>query len=112
MAGRRRHRRRKSDRKIEAQSAIRILSDTLENGLVDNVKIADSAARQILAIGKKHGVRPKSGIKRMICRKCKKSLSPGTNSRVRISSKRLIITCSECGGMTRQGPDFGGSDDE
>jgi RNase P subunit RPR2 len=112
MAGRRRSRRRKSDRKNEAEAAIRNLSDALEGSIGESIQIADSAARQILSIGKKHGVRPDSGIKRNICRTCKKSLSHGNNSRVRISSKRLIITCLECGRVARQGPDFGGQDNE
>jgi len=112
MAGRRRSRRRKSDRKKDAESAIRHLSDTMGSNLSEHVRIADSAARQIIAIGKKHGIRPASEIKRKICRSCKKSLSPGVNSRVRISSKKIIITCLECGRMMRQGPDFGGSDNE
>ena len=112
MAGRRRSRRRKSDRKKDAESAIRHLSDTLESNLIRHVRIADSAARQIIAIGKKHGIRPASEIKRKICRSCKKSLSPGVNSRVRISSKKIIITCLECGRMMRQGPDCGGTYNE
>ena len=112
MAGRRRSRRRKSDRKKDAESAIRHLSDTLESNLIRLVRIADSAARQIIAIGKKHGIRPASEIKRKSCRSCKKSLSPGVNSRVRISSKKIIITCLECGRMMRQGPDFGGTYNE
>jgi len=112
MAGRRRSRRRKSDRKKDAEDAIRNLSDALEGSLGQSIQIADSAARQILAIGKKHGVRPASEIRRKICRSCKKSLSPGVNSRVRISSKMLIITCLECGRMMRQGPGFGGQDNE
>ena len=96
----------------DAESAIRYLSQSLESNLGEYVQIADSAARQIIAIGKKHGVRPASEIRRRICRSCKKSLSPGVNSRVRISSKMLVITCLECGRMMRQGPDFGGSDNE
>ena len=109
MVGRgRRSRRRKSDRKKDAESAIRHLSVVLEKNLGGHVQIADSAARQIISIGKKHGVRPASEIKRMICRNCKKSLSPGLNSRIRLSSKKLIITCLECGRKTTQGPDFGG----
>ena len=113
MAGRgRRSRRRKSERMNDAESAIRHLSDALEGNLGGHVQIADSAARQIIAIGKKHGVRPASEIRRRICRSCKKSLSPGVNSRVRISSKILIITCLECGRTMRQGPSFGGQDIE
>ena len=113
MAGRgRRSRRRRSDRMNDAESAIKHLSHVLRGKLGGHAQIADSAARQIIAIGKKHGVRPASEIKRKICRSCKKSLSPGVNSRVRISSKMLVIKCLECGRMMRQGPDFGGSDNE
>ena len=113
MAGRgRRSRRRRSDRMNDAESAIKHLSHVLRGKLGGHAQIADSAARQIIAIGKKHGVRPASEIKRKICRSCKKSLSPGVNSRVRISSKMLVITWLECGRMMRQGPDFGGSDNE
>tara|TARA_Y100000741_G_scaffold327829_1_gene280669 strand:- start:163 stop:516 length:354 start_codon:yes stop_codon:yes gene_type:complete len=113
MVGRgRRSRRRRSERMNDAESAIRYLSQSLESNLGEYVQIADSAARQIIAIGKKHGVRPASEIRRRICRSCKKSLSPGVNSRVRISSKMLIITCLECGRTMRQGPGFGGQDIE
>ena len=113
MAGRgRRSRRRRSDRMNDAESAIKHLSHVLGDNLGGHAQIADSAARQIIAIGKKHGVRPAPEIKRKICRSCKKSLSPGVNSRVRISSKMLVITCLECGRMMRQGPDFGGTYNE
>ena len=108
----RRSRRRRSDRMNVAESAIKHLSHVLGGNLGGHAQITDSAARQIIAMGKKHGVRPDSGIKRKICRSCKKSLSPGVNSRVRISSKMLVITCLGCGRMMRQGPDFGGSDNE
>ena len=104
----RRSRRRKPDRKDEAETAIRNLSEALEGSIGERVDLANRAARQILAIGKKHGVRPASEIRRKICRSCKKSLSPGISSRVRISSKKLITTCLECGRLTRQDLDSGG----
>jgi len=109
MAGRgRRSRRRKADRKNEANNAIRHLSTVLETSLGEGIPIADNAARQILAVGKKHGVRPSSEVNRKICRSCKQSMFPGLTSRVRITSKTLIITCLRCGRKTRQGPDFVG----
>tara|TARA_B100001094_G_C18084437_1_gene746982 strand:- start:204 stop:545 length:342 start_codon:yes stop_codon:yes gene_type:complete len=109
MAGRgRRSRKRTSDRRRDAEEAIRNLSSSLNNRHGGRTQVADNAARQILAIGKKHGVRPGSEIKRKICRSCKISLTPGINSRVRVSSKKLIITCLECGRMERHGPNFGG----
>jgi ribonuclease P protein subunit RPR2 len=101
-------RRRKSERKNFAERAIIHLSTVLEKNLGQKEMIADNASRQILALSKKHGVRPNSGIRRNICRSCKQSLAPGITSRVRISSRTLIITCLRCGSKSRQGPDFGG----
>ena len=108
VAGRRRSGFKKSNRKKIAASAILHLSSVLESSNLQSSKVYDSAARQILGISKKHGVRPSSEIKRKICRSCKISLTPGINSRVRVSSKKLIITCLECGRMERHGPNFGG----
>ena len=63
MVGRgRRSRRRRSERMNDAESAIRHLSQSFESNLGEYVQIADSAARQIIAIGKEHGVRPASKI--------------------------------------------------
>ena len=107
-SGKRRISARKKDRKRRVENAIEQLSSVIDTLPKQSMKVQHSAARQIIAIGKKHGVRPNSHVKRQICRSCKKSLSPGINSRVRISSKKLIITCLECGRMIRQGPDFGG----
>lgn len=44
-----------------------------------------------------------SGLKRRFCSSCKSYLVPGKNSRVRTSSsqKALIVTCKECGHVTR-----------
>jgi len=108
MAGGRRRSARKTDRKKGAEKAIMHLSSVIESNTAQSKKLRDSAARQILSIGKKHGVRPKKGVKVMICRTCKKSMIPGTSSRVRISSKKIICTCLRCDRVTRQGPDFGG----
>ena len=107
MTGRgRRSGRRKADRKNEAENAVTYLSAVLETSLLEGIPNADNAARQILAIGKKHGVRPSSEVKRKICRRCKQSMFPSLTSRVRITSKTLISTCLRCGKKTRQGPDF------
>lgn len=113
MSGRgRRSSKRKSDRKKEANEAIIHLSTVLESNLGDGPQMADIAASQILAVAKKHGVRPSHGAKRKICRSCKRSMMPGLTSRVRINSKVLITTCLRCGGKYRQGPDFGGLNNE
>jgi ribonuclease P protein subunit RPR2 len=39
-----------------------------------------------------------------ICKHCKKFILPGTNSRVRIQTRRephVVVTCLHCGGKTR-----------
>ncbi|HJM24525.1 MAG TPA: ribonuclease P Rpr2/Rpp21/SNM1 subunit [Candidatus Thalassarchaeaceae archaeon] len=113
MVGRaRRSTRRNSERKLVAERAITHLSSVLESSLGEDDQIADNAARQILSLGKKHGIRPNPRVKRKICRTCKQSMFPGLTSRVRISSKMLVTTCLRCGRKNRQGPDFGGSHDD
>ena len=47
-------RRRRSDRMNLAESAIKHLSHVLGGNLGGHAQIADSAARQIIAMGKKH----------------------------------------------------------
>ena len=98
---------RRTDRRTGAIRALESLSQAFEDGLKNNPEISDNAARQILSVGKKHGARPDSRISRMICRKCKQSMIPGSTSRVRISSKTITTTCLRCGRVTREGPDFG-----
>ncbi len=103
----RKSRRRRTDRRESSKIAVEFLSGAFESGLNSNSDISDNAARQILSVGKKHGARPESRISRMICRTCRKSMVPGTTSRVRISSKTIRTTCLRCGRISRFGPNFG-----
>jgi ribonuclease P protein subunit RPR2 len=41
------------------------------------------------------------GHRKQFCRECSSYLLPGRNCRVRISGKRLAITCLECGKISR-----------
>tara|TARA_Y100000588_G_scaffold148701_1_gene162690 strand:- start:1948 stop:2286 length:339 start_codon:yes stop_codon:yes gene_type:complete len=107
VAPRRKSRKRKNDRREEAETAVEYLSRALESGLNSNSEISDSAARQILSIGKKHGSRPDSKVRRMICRTCRQSLVPGLTSRVRVSSKKIITTCLRCGRVSREVANIG-----
>lgn len=102
MPPRRKSKRRKSDRRLEAEKAVEHLSRVLVSGLKDNLEISDNAARQLISVGKKHGVRASPGIRRAICRSCRKSLSPGISSRVRISSNKITTTCLRCGRVSRE----------
>tara|TARA_Y100001970_G_scaffold152428_1_gene186681 strand:- start:701 stop:940 length:240 start_codon:yes stop_codon:yes gene_type:complete len=69
---------------------------------INDKQIADAAARDIIRIGRRHGKRPDPSISKMICRKCMTALSPGTNSTIRIVSKRVFATCDGCGNVTRR----------
>ena len=102
--------RRKSDRRRGAEEAVRQLSEILVECLQSNTEIANNAASQILSIGKKHGVRTDSSIKRAICRTCMQSLVPGKSSRVRIHSKTIKTTCLRCGRIKREAIELDGEE--
>ncbi|MBP51022.1 MAG: hypothetical protein CMA68_02965 [Euryarchaeota archaeon] len=91
-------------RKSDAAETISELSETLSSNISRDIEIANVAARDILRVGRRHGKRPDSGISRMICRSCKKSLSPGANSRIRIVSKQVVTTCLYCGRVRKFSP--------
>ena len=105
--GRRRQRSgRKLRRRDDAEKAVEQLSTILGASVVSNEGIADSAARQLMGIGRRHGVRAKPRVTRMICRACQRSLIPGKSARVRIASGAVITTCLRCGRVQRAGRDF------
>ena len=105
--GRRRQRSgRKLRRRDDAEKAVEQLSTILGASVVSNEEIADSAARQLMGIGRRHGVRAKPRVTRMICRACQRSLLPGKSARVRIASGAVITTCLRCKRVQRAGRDF------
>jgi RNase P subunit RPR2 len=106
--GRRRKRsgRKQLRRRDGAENAVEQLSNILGASVISNQEIADSAARQLMGIGRRHGVRAKPWVTRMICRACQRSLTPGKSSRVRIDSGVVITTCLRCGGVQRTNLDF------
>ena len=87
--------------------AIKAMKD-LESTILANqdTTILNSATSLILRIGKRHGIRKSGYFGFSICRKCKKALIPGRNSRLRIRSKTLKISCSECKAVRTLGPSF------
>ena len=106
--GRRRQRtsRRQLGRREGAEKAVEHLSAILGAGRISNQETVDSAARQLMGIGRRHGVRAKPRVARKICRSCHLSLIPGKSSRVRISSGVITNTCLRCGRIQRLGLDF------
>ena len=97
---------RKLRRRDDAEKAVEQLSTILGASVVSNEEIADSAARQLMGIGRRHGVRAKPRVTRMICRACHRSLLPGKSARVRIASGAVITTCLRCKRVQRAGRDF------
>jgi RNase P subunit RPR2 len=106
--GRRRQRggRKQLGRRDHAEKAVERLSTILGASVISNQEIADSAARQLMGIGRRHGVRAKPRVTSMICRACQRSLIPAKSSRVRIASGVVITTCLRCGRVQRASLDF------
>jgi len=98
----RRTRRNDSKRKARASEAIDHLSSILKDHRDHDEESVNSAARDILRIGKRHGIRPDSSTSRLICRGCNSALIPGRNARTRINSGFVIVTCINCGRVTRR----------
>jgi len=91
-----RNRNNNAARRGNAQIALDFLSSIFKNNNVSNQIILDSAARSILRIGRRHGVRPEANVSRKICRKCESALIPGRTTRIRISHGFILNTCNGC----------------
>ena len=97
MAGRRRGRGSKN-RVNKAEESIEHLSELI---LQSDKEISNLAARDLLRVSKRHGVRAESHIRDLICRSCNTVLRPGENARVRIQDGIRRITCLDCGRIHR-----------
>ena len=89
------------NRRKNAQIAVNQLSSIMLRYNEIELEIVDSAARQLISVGKRHGVRANSEVTRLICRFCKKSLIPAKNARIRINSGRIVTTCIRCNRVYR-----------
>ena len=97
MSGRRRGRDSKN-RKKKAQESIKHLSELI---MQSDKEISNLAARDLLRVSKRHGVRAESHIRDLICRSCNNVLRPGENARVRIQDGVRRITCLDCSRVHR-----------
>ena len=98
MAGRRRGRDPKS-RKNKAKDSINHLSTLI---VESDKEISNLAARDLLRVSKRHGVRAERNIREIICRSCNTILRPGENARVRIQDGIRRLTCLDCGRVHRR----------
>ncbi|MGB1435874.1 MAG: hypothetical protein ACPG68_03245 [Candidatus Thalassarchaeaceae archaeon] len=88
--------RRQNERKKNASESLLFLSNILNEDNLTHPILSDSAARSILRLSKRHGVRANNKIYQKICRKCHVSLVPGKSSRIRISNGFILNTCITC----------------
>ena len=98
----RRARRKDSKRKAKASEAIDHLSSIVQAPENNDEESVNYAARDILRIGKRHGIRPDPTTSSLICRGCSSALIPGRTARTRIRSGTITVTCSNCGRITRK----------
>ena len=98
----RRARKNHSKRKARASEAIDHLSSIVQAPEDNDEELLNSAARDILRIGKRHGIRPNSTTSSLICRGCNSALIPGRTARTRIRSGTISVTCNNCGRITRR----------
>ena len=108
----RRIRRSDSRRKARASEAIDHLSSIVNSPDDYDEESVNSAARDILRIGKRHGVRPDANTSRLICRSCSSALIPGRSATTRIRSGTVIVTCNNCGRVTRTSTESQGGDSD
>ena len=82
----------------KAEESIQHLSELI---LQSDKEISNLAARDLLRVSKRHGVRAESHVRDLICRSCNTVLRPGENARVRIQDGIRRITCLDCGRIHR-----------
>lgn len=62
-------------------------------------------SNRYVAIARRISMRHRVGIpghlKRQVCKKCHSYLKPGSNARVRVDGRNVVITCLKCGGIRR-----------
>ena len=104
--------RRIKQRRERALAAQRHLEELLSKPWDYDQECVDSAARDILRLGRRHRLGLPNGRRTWGCRDCQLGLRPGINARVRIRSKILHVTCLTCGRINRQGPNYKGNQNE
>ena len=97
----------KFDRKVSKRIAaerIEILLNKALEIIRDEPDLAQKYFKLVRKLCMKYKVKPSNKWKLLICKKCKKLIIPGLNSRVRLQKGRephLTITCLLCGHFRR-----------
>jgi ribonuclease P protein subunit RPR2 len=93
-----------SDTKKIALERIRILFELARENMHDKPDLAQRYVEIAMKISMRTRLHLPPEYRVQICRHCKRFILPGTNSRVRIQTRRephIIITCLHCGGKMR-----------
>ena len=80
------------------ETLYRLAFNMARSGEVDLARRYLKLARKV---GMRYTIRIPTDLSRMTCRKCTAPLLPGITSRSRIRSGRKIVTCLECGHVSR-----------
>jgi ribonuclease P protein subunit RPR2 len=95
----------KNDKKKIALERMHILIKNAISNSSSNPKLAQRQALLVKKISNKHRIPIPYEIKISFCKKCKKFIAPGINSRIRLgrsSVKSIRITCNFCGHIYRK----------
>lgn len=84
-----------------AQERINILLQRAEAVFHVDRKKADRYAELARKIAMRYNVHMPAKWKRRICKNCHAFLKPGENCRIRTKDVKIILTCLECGHITR-----------
>ncbi len=84
----------KSRRTVAVEHQNNLIS-ILEN-FPDNQILAESSAKQLLAVSKKNRIPLPTRAKLLLCRKCSLPFANGDNVRIRLRNGVKIVTCLSC----------------
>jgi ribonuclease P protein subunit RPR2 len=91
----------RSRNKRIARERIEILMAKAQEAFPESREKANRYAALAKRIAMRHTLRFPRRWKRRVCKKCYSFLVPGASCRIRINKGRVIITCLECGYITR-----------
>ncbi len=87
-------------KKIAAERMERLLG-LAEETFKQRPKLADRYVRLAWKLKTRYNLKLPSHLKRKFCRKCFSFWKPGASCRVRVQSGRVVVTCLQCGRVTR-----------
>ena len=84
-----------------ARQRIERLFEMADRAYAERPDLADRYVGLARRISMRHRVSIPRQLKRSICKECYSYLRPGSNARVRVDGRNVVITCLKCGGIRR-----------